>query len=420
MVLPCAPSAAPPPSGARVMRPRSAGRASARVPAGRSSAPPFRRTRIRPAFRRDAHPPRIPRDAHACASCSSCSRLARMCTMPPITIIAGEENPLRPRSSAAVGRVSSPTTRCAGVVACAIAAAGVSGAMPPRWRAARDGSDRAHRHVEHDRLAELRERGPSRSRPAESRGIVRGLAGGQHHRPVDPRAWWPGIAAEASPASPAVRPGDHPERDAGLGQRERLLAAAAEHERICRLSARSTRTPVRASSTRRAEMSACSGDGRPPPLARELRAPRGRGRVPGCRDRPARRRPGGRPWPRPASACSVRWPRSARTGAGEPDLAGRGTPASRRPHNRRTAPQRVGHGAHPAILRRVDGDPPSAARLDDGCVRDRGRPRRRPAPSSRGGAFPDPVTIALPRGGQRRVRARRAPSRRASGPRRPW
>ena len=69
-----------------------------------------------------------------------------------------------------------------------------------------------------------------------------------------------GISAAAGAGKPGGDARDDAEGDAGLGQRQHLLAGAAEHERVAALEADDAR-PCRASSTRRAEIASCSAEG---------------------------------------------------------------------------------------------------------------------------------------------------------------
>ena len=70
--------------------------------------------------------------------------------------------------------------------------------------------------------------------------------------------WVTGMPAYAGAATPAVTPGHHLERDAGIRQRLRLLAAAAEHERVAALQPHDLATLARPSRTSSALISSCS------------------------------------------------------------------------------------------------------------------------------------------------------------------
>ena len=131
------------------------------------------------------------------------------------------------RAAAAMSASVATRTRCFGVVAEAITAAGVVPARPGLHQRAGDPFEIMHHHVKHDRLAGAGER-----RPVEF--LVLAVTGGENdgavgaaHRRRDRRRGERGKAGGHA--------GNNAEWNAGRCERHRLLAAAAEHERIAAL-----------------------------------------------------------------------------------------------------------------------------------------------------------------------------------------
>ena len=151
---------------------------------------------------------------------------SRMVTMSPITTMAGGSNSCSRASPASFSSVDT-STRCRGVVAEAITAAGVAPASPAIHQCGGDPLEIVHHHVEHDRLAGAGER-----RPVEI--LVGAVTGGENDRAVD-AAQRRRNGRRGERRKPGGDAGNDAEGDARRRQRHRLLAAAAEHEGIAAL-----------------------------------------------------------------------------------------------------------------------------------------------------------------------------------------
>ena len=144
----------------------------------------------------------------------------------PTTIALGGSTP----ASAMVARVAR-TVRWSGRVPLRTAATGVSARAPTVDQAPGDVADAARAHEDHERPA-----GPGQRLPVDVGAVLgRVLVAGDDGEVGRDAAVGHRDARVGGGADGAGDPGDHLEGDAGGGQRLRLLAAAAEHERVTAL-----------------------------------------------------------------------------------------------------------------------------------------------------------------------------------------
>ena len=174
------------------------------------------------------------------ALCWPAARSSLRPTTGPITTSVGAPGSSSAASAAALPSVVR-TQRWRAVVASLSSATGSSGIAAGRHQRCGDLRQAPERHVQDDRARAAGERRPVDLARRAAAGAVPGdeRDRGRQHA-VRQRDAGVGEAAD-----PGRDPRHHPERHAGRGQRERLLAAAPEHERIAALEAQHAQAGAR-------------------------------------------------------------------------------------------------------------------------------------------------------------------------------
>ena len=161
------------------------------------------------------------------------SSAARRVTIAPIATMAGELDARRRRHRRGTRRASCPARAGRRRRRSQTIGDGVSADRPAAIRAAAIAAEIAP--------SPCRARAARRPRASAAQSVGHlafgALAGHQDHGVVGVAASWPGCRQSPAPPRPAVTPGMTRNGMPACSQRQRLLAAAAEHERVAALQA---------------------------------------------------------------------------------------------------------------------------------------------------------------------------------------
>ncbi len=162
------------------------------------------------------------------ASCQAASS-GRSATTGPMTISVGAFGGMAAAARSASASVVT-ATRWRGVVASVMKATGSVCGTPGRAQVCGDRADLSQRHVEHQHIGAARQ-----GRPVEVGQLAAGVVAGHEGDAVRQAAMRHRDSGGGCAADAGADAGDDAEADAGGGERQRLLAAAAEYQRVAAL-----------------------------------------------------------------------------------------------------------------------------------------------------------------------------------------